>query len=85
MKSVPFAPPVDQRERIAELLNPLVMAGVARHQLQALIDGDGGDDGVCPPDGLAEAVKITGNAARQLGGGEIESEDLFGADGRRGN
>lgn len=28
--------PVDQRERIAELLDPLVMGSVARHQLEAV-------------------------------------------------
>jgi hypothetical protein len=74
-------PPVDQCERIAELLNPLVVGGVARYQLQPLIDSNGGDHGVRPADGLADAVKIAGNAARQLGGGDIQGENLFRGDG----
>ncbi len=38
-------------------------------------DGDGGNYGICPADGLSATVQIAGNAARQLGGGDIQGEN----------
>src|SRR6476661_185957 len=78
----PSNPPVHYRQRIAELLDTLVMGGVTRHQFQPLDDGGGGDHRVGPADGLAGAVEVAGDAARQLGGGYVERENLFGSGGR---
>ncbi len=69
--------PVDQRERIAELLDALEMGGVAGDQLQAVMQGDGGDHRVGGADGLADAFQLARDAARQLGGGLVEGEDFF--------
>ena len=74
-------PPVDQGERIAELLDALEMGGVAGHQLQAVMQGDGGDHRIGRADGLADAFQLARDAAGQLGGGLVEREDFFGGDG----
>src|SRR5262245_2796407 len=44
-------PPVGERERIAELLDSLVMGGIAGDQHQAMPQGDPGHDGGGPADG----------------------------------
>ena len=44
-------PPVHEGQRIADLLDPLVVGGVAGDQLQAVPQGDGGDHRVGDADG----------------------------------
>ena len=73
--------PVRKRERVAELLDTLVMGGVTCHQLQALVDRNSGNHRVGPTDRLADAVKIAGDASGQFSGGRIQWENLFGSDG----
>ena len=54
------------------------MGGVARHQFQAVRQGDGSDHRVSPADGLADPVQVAGNAAGQFSGGLVEGKDFFG-------
>src|SRR5262245_56420833 len=72
------SPPVVQDERIAEQLDSLVVGGVARDQLQTMPQGNGGDDCISPPDGLARALQVGVDAAGLLGTVDVESEDLLG-------
>ncbi len=58
------------------------MGGVAAHSIQALFDGHGGDHRIGSADGLADAVEIAGDAARQFGGGQVERYDFFGSNRR---
>ena len=76
-------PPVDQDERIAEILDALEMGGVAGDELQAVRQGDGGDHRVGQADGLADAFELASDAARQLGGGLVEGDDFFRGDSRQ--
>src|SRR5271157_4125474 len=56
-------PPVGQGEGIAELLDTLVVGGVAGHKLQAVRQGDSGDHRIAAADGTADAVQIAGDMA----------------------
>lgn len=66
-------------ERIAELLDALIMHGVPRDQFQAVCQGDGGNHRIGPADGLADAVEVASNAASEFRGGRIEGKYLFGS------
>jgi hypothetical protein len=59
-------PPVGQDERIAEMLATLEVGGVARHQLQAVLQGDGDNHRICGADGLAARLQVAFDFARQL-------------------
>jgi hypothetical protein len=65
-------PPVVQHERIAELLDALVMARVARNQFQAVRKSNGGDHRVGPADGATGAFQLAFDAAGEFGGGLVE-------------
>ncbi len=73
--------PVDQRERMPELLDALVMSSIAGHELQAILQGNGGNHRIGAADGLAGSTQVPCNAARQLGGWLVEGEDFFGRNG----
>lgn len=73
--------PVYQHERVTKLLDALVMGGIACDQLQAVLQGYGGDHRIGAADRLAGAVEVAGNAASQLGGVLSKSNDLLAGDG----
>ena len=73
-------PPVNQRKRIAELLDTLVMGGVASDKLQAMRQGNGRNHRIGQSDRLAGAFQVAPNATRKLGGGLAEFHDILGAD-----
>jgi hypothetical protein len=57
---------VNERQRIAELLDTLEMGGVASDQLQAVLDSDGGDHGIGRADGLPRAFQLTCDVSGQF-------------------
>ena len=57
------------------------MGRVARDQLQAVVQGDGGDHRVGLADGLPGAVEVAGDAAGQLVGGVLELNHFLLGDG----
>ena len=73
--------PVGQGQRVAEMLDPLEMGGVARDQLQATRQGDGGNHRIGHADGLADSLQLAGDAASQLGGCLVEGDHFFRGDG----
>ena len=73
-------PPVGKREGIAELLDTLVMGGIAGDQFQAMRQGNGRNHRVGQSDRLAGAFQVAPNAARKLGRGLAELHDVLGAD-----
>src|SRR5262245_6614406 len=72
--------PVGQHERIAELLDTLVMGGVARDQFQAVCDGDGGDHRVAATDRSADTFQIAVDLACQSAFGLAERQNFLAAD-----
>jgi hypothetical protein len=51
-------PPVDKRERIAELLDTLIVRGVARDEFQAVGDGNGGNHRVATANRATDAIQV---------------------------
>jgi hypothetical protein len=60
--------PVGNGYGITELLNALIMGGVAGYQLQAIAYGNGRDHRVTAANGAANAVEVAGDRAGQVGG-----------------
>lgn len=77
-------PPVGQHERIAKLLDTLVMGRVARREFQALDDGEGGDHRVAAADGPADSIQVARDLPRQVGGGLVKQKHVLRRDRRCG-
>src|SRR3954447_15918965 len=73
-------PPVGESQRIAELLDTLVMGGVARHQFQAVGDGDGGDHRIATADGPTDTFQTAVNLTCQSAIALAKRQDSFAAD-----
>src|SRR5512135_2025685 len=73
-------PPIVQDERIADLLDSLVVGRVAGDQFQAVLQGNGCDHRVSPSDGSADPFQFPLDPPRQLGRALVEREDLFRSD-----
>ncbi len=56
------------------------MGGVARHQFQAVRDGDGGDHRIAAADGPADTFEVAVDLTCQLTFGLAERQNLFAAD-----
>ena len=69
--------PICNRQRVAELLNTLVMGGVARDQLEAVLQGYRRDDRISHADRLADAFEIARDPARQRSGGLIQGKHFL--------
>ena len=61
--------PVNQCQRIAELLDTLEMSCVARHQFEVVFQGNRRNHRVSETDGASEAFQFTRDPARHDGGG----------------
>ena len=72
--------PVDQSQRIAELLDALVMGSVARHQFKAMLERNRCDHRIGPADGLAYPLQVAGNPPGQFSSRLVENEDFFRGD-----
>jgi hypothetical protein len=81
----PGKPPVNQGQRITEILDALVVSGVAGHEFQAMHQGDRGDHRLGQANAVAGAFEVAPDAARHLGGGLGEVDDfLTGGIGEQG-
>ena len=61
------------------------MGGVAGDQLEAVLDGDGGDHWIGQADAVPGAFQVAGNPPCQFGGSSIEDDDLLQGDGIQGS
>jgi hypothetical protein len=63
------------------LLDALKMGGVARNQLQAMRQGNGGDHRIGQADGLTDSLQVAGDAAGQLASGLVEGKHFLQGNG----
>ena len=69
-------PPVLDIQRITERFHPLVVRRIPSDKCQSMLEGDGGNHGVCAPNRLPRALKISNDSSGQLSASRIQGQDL---------
>lgn len=69
-------PPVLDIQRITERFHPLVVRRIPGDKSQSVLQGDGGNHGVCAPNRLPRALKISKDSSGQLSASLIQGQYL---------